>query len=303
MSVPQNPLRLLPSRGTALKRLYCRNDNEEPKEQTSSIFLCSPSGRFVTIQIYLRNPPEVPPADEPKSGVVYQRRQHKFEDSSNFESLKWAVAGVLDVKEPDYREHWQFALYKYSIDADEEQPTRDDARLQFFDWRMKMIYADPADEIMKEELWIDLEPPLISPQSVRLRDQERRGGSYVVFEYRRRHDETKRGLVIVSGNYCQGIIRRGSGAENVDVERWEYNSQEEEDRRDNPESYDPHQVHWMYARPWTRTFRTPNSDLPCTEILMEANAWTRRTQIFPTTVEPNHPDKGHWEVVETDFVY
>ncbi|KAJ3542507.1 hypothetical protein NM208_g4063 [Fusarium decemcellulare] len=177
-------------------------------------------------------------ASEPTSTIVLTSPEHRFVDIQKLplDRLDWAIAGTSS-SEPTGEENvtrgqWHHWISSRTIETEglcdegynHLQP--DGKTLE----RGAMVNPETGKETDYEELWRDEDPlptTFETPKTIVLRLE--------------RGDEVK-GLVILLGQYCQGLLRKGG---NITAERW----------------------YWTKSDGWVRTIAVGEDALPHPQIL------------------------------------
>jgi hypothetical protein len=98
----------------------------------------------------------------------------------------------------------------------------------------KMVNPATGKETDYEELWRDLEPIPVDSESVKSIVLELEG------------PDGTRGMVVLLGQFCQGLLRRG---DRISAERWD----------------------WAASSGWHRVFVLGNETLPCSALMTSEN--------------------------------
>ncbi|KAF4125284.1 hypothetical protein GMORB2_4124 [Geosmithia morbida] len=227
---------------------------DEASEPTSTIVVTSPGQHlFVDIRV-------IRPAGEtgawPTEDVTVLPDQ-----------IDWAIAGTSSSRPVDGKgagvthgqwRHWIDSRTKETegvIDEGDNYPVPSDGNLTL----EKGVMVNPATGEMTEyeEMWRDVEPGTTAAGNAKC----------VVARFDKADDH--RGLIVLFGRYCQGIVRRGG---DVAIERWE----------------------WVDGSGWKRTVHGgAGPGLPCERILADSASLK-----VGGTVDVGHEK---WEVVEVEY--
>lgn len=173
--------------------------------------------------------------------------------------LDWAIAGTSsstptsdpNVTKGQWR-HWVSSRTKNAEDMCDEgynHPQPDGKTLE----KGTMVNPETGLDTEYEELWRDEKPlPTTSPKVKTIVWRLEKG------------DDTK-GLVVLLGVYCQGLLRRGH---NITAERWQ----------------------WAQSGGWVRTISIGDDTIPCPEIMEER---------FPSCGESVAVGNDSWQVIES----
>ncbi|KLU89160.1 hypothetical protein MAPG_08134 [Magnaporthiopsis poae ATCC 64411] len=179
--------------GSISIRRYIRWPPGPPQEPTSTIVLTSPARRFVDLRIL-----DPTPAEAAAATVLLPTTR-----------LDWAIAGTS--------ESWTRTTEAGDNSDMFPQPGGTET-LE----KGRMVNPATGREADYEELWADEEPTAI-PLLPGGGNGGGTGGSRCVVLRLDDPGRGARGLVVLLGRYCQGLIRVGEG---LGVERWQWREEE-----------------------------------------------------------------------------
>ncbi|KAI1824900.1 hypothetical protein F4861DRAFT_224142 [Xylaria intraflava] len=179
----------------------------------------------VSIRESIRWLPDI--SSEPTTTIVLTSPEHRFVDirvlkdtnkDSNKDSLDWAFAGVSS---SEFRNGLQHSTWRHVVDSRTRTPETvvDQGRIfPLVNGRTLETgrMTNPATGVMTnyEEIWIDLE---VNGAEAHEKPENQTQPQCVVLELLDEERE-QRGMVVLLGRYCQGVVREGDA---FAAERWQ----------------------------------------------------------------------------------
>jgi hypothetical protein len=180
-------------------RLCKQTDNGPDYEDSSAIFLTTPSGLFVVVVLELKAKRQpIPRSERPHMNAQPGRCVRIFEGDEVFNGLDWAVCGTWKLTGRDPLSD-TFGLctwgikYDYFVDAELVQAQYAPVSCDWIDSvRYITMYKSYESKALLTECWIKLEAPKVEPcvpQDLHS-TQRRRKGTYLGLEYQNRSSFT-----------------------------------------------------------------------------------------------------------------
>jgi len=220
---------------------------DDAAEPTSTMVLTSPARRFVDVRIH-----------------------------SSTRAVDWAFAGTSSAAARTTEDGRQVShlTFRHWVDSRTEAPeeVRDEGDMMVQpDGRVletgRMVNPVTGEETDYEEVWRDADVPDDDGAGHSPADEEE-GGPLPRCVVLQLHDDARRrrGMAILLGPFCQGVLRDGS---QFTVQRWE----------------------WTAANGWEMSFKAGDGALPCRAMIRQG-----RRVIEQGTLAV---DKATWNVVES----